>query len=135
MDYVLCTGCMKYCVKSVLKIQKVPYGPHFGYMKTRFGNSYITGTRINIPYDLPFLTFEAEYENMETGTKDHKLHDTKTAAIHILQQQKQKTGYAFLGTPPVEILIDEKVPEEIKNKSKQVGEQLALNALTTEYSY
>ena len=51
---------------------------------------------------------------------------------HYYKHRKKKTGYAILGQPPVEILIDKKTPELTKNASKSVGEHLARNALTTE---
>lgn len=52
--------------------------------------------------------------------KTKKLHDAKQEANSILQTQKKKTGYAILGTPPVKILIDTKIPDEITNRSKIV---------------
>lgn len=122
IDYVLYTGELKHCIKHICRVTKVPHGPHFGYKITWYGNSNIVGVRIHMPYDLPFLTFEVEYENMDRESKDQKLHEATQEANDILKAQKEKTGYAILGT----------TPDEIKNRSKIVGEQLALNALTTE---
>jgi len=76
--------------------------------------------------------FEIEYESLSTEDKDQTMHQAGQEAKVILARQKEKTGYAILGTPPVEILVDKKTPEVIKGSSKVVGEQLALNALTSE---
>lgn len=80
IDYVLYTGGLKYCIKHICRINKVPYGPHFGCKLTWFGNSNIVGTRIHIPYDMPFLTFEAEYGNMDGESKDQKTPRCKTGS-------------------------------------------------------
>lgn len=78
------------------------------------GDSNITGTRIHIPYSLPMKKFEVHYESLSAEDKDQKMHQAKQEARVLLSRQKEKTGYAILGTPPVEAIIDKKMPECIK---------------------
>jgi len=131
-DYIIYSTCLKCIFKCINRVHKIPFGPHFGYRITLWGDSNITGTRIHIPYSLPMKKFEVHCESLSTEDKDQKMHQAKQEAQVILARQKEKTGYAILGTPPVEVIIDKKIPECIKGSSKAVGEQLALNALTTE---
>jgi len=42
------------------------------------------------------------------------MHQAGQEAKVILARQKEKTWYAILGTPPVEVLIDTRTPETIK---------------------
>ena len=132
IDYIIYSTCLKGMFKSINRVHKIPFGPHFGYKVTLYGDCKIVGTRIHIPYSLPMKKFEVEYESLSTEDKDQKMHQARQEAQVILARQKEKTGYAILGTPPVEVIIDKKTPEVIKRSSKVVGEQLALNALTTE---
>ena len=53
-------------------------------------------------------------------------------ATNILQTQRESTGFAILGKPPVEVLVDQKIKGSTYTESKLVGEHLAHNALTSE---
>lgn len=78
------------------------------------------------------MQFQEEYDKLDSELKEQKLDEAKHIANSLLQTQKEKTGYAILGQPPIEILIDQKTPDVTKSTSKAVGEHLAKNALTTE---
>lgn len=132
IDYIIYPTCLKGIIKCISRVHKIPFGPHFGYKVTIRGDSNIVGTRLHIPYSLPMAEFAAQYESLSTEDKDQKMHQTKQEAKVILARQKETTEYAILGNPPVEVIIDRKTPDCIKGASKVVGEQLALNALTTE---
>jgi len=132
IDYIIYSGGLHQLIRNMHRIYKVPYGPHFGYKVTFKGNSCITGLRISMPKELPLLQFQEEYDKTDRELREQKLNEAKQMANTLLQTQKEKTGYAILGQPPVEILIDKKTPEATKSASKAVGEHLARNALTTE---
>jgi len=132
IDYIIYSTCLKGMFKCLNRVHKIPFGPHFGYKVTLYGDCNITGTRIHIPYSLPMKKFNIEYESLSGEDRDQKMLQARQEAKVILARQKEKTGFAILGNPPVEILIDKKTPEVIKGSAKVVGEQLALNALTSE---
>lgn len=50
----------------------------------------------------------------------------------MLQKQKTKTGFAILGHPIAQIILDKNTKGEIQHNSQLVGEQLALTVLQTE---
>lgn len=108
IDYMFYSGGLHQLIKNMHRIHKVPYGPHFGYKITFKGNSCMTGLRIQVPRDLPFLQFQEEYDKLDSELKEQKLDEAKQIANSLLQAQKEKTGYVILGQPPVEILIDKK---------------------------
>ena len=55
-----------------------------------------------------------QFDNMKPEDRDQKMHTAKQKARAILQAQKNKTGFAILGKPPVEAIIDKKMPDNIK---------------------
>jgi len=87
-------------IRSMHRIHKISFGPHFGYKITCKGNSNITGLRIHVPYELPFSQFQEEYDKLDTEIRSQKLSEAKHIANNILQAQKEKPGYAVLGKPP-----------------------------------
>ena len=50
----------------------------------------------------------------------------------MLSKQRDKTGFAILGQPPPEIIIDKKLEGSTFAAAKTVGEGLACQALTAE---
>lgn len=99
IDYIIYSTCLKSIFKCINRAHKIPFGPHFGYKVTIYGDCEIVGTRIHIPYSLPMKKFEIEYESLSSEDKDQKMHQARQEAKVILARQKEKTGYAILGTP------------------------------------
>lgn len=99
IDYTIYSTCLKGIFTSINRVHKIPFGPHFGYKVTIIGDCQITGTRIHITYSLPMKKFEVEYESLSSEDKDQNMHQARQEAKVILARQKEKTGYAILGTP------------------------------------
>ena len=57
------------------------------YRVTFSGSSIVAGTRLCVPYNLPMLNFNKNYESLSTEDKDQKMHEAKQKARAILQKQ------------------------------------------------
>ena len=109
----------------------MPFGPHFGYIIKFSGLDIVSGTKLHIPKPLPLEQYHINAKSFSQEDIDSKLSQAKNNAS-LLQRQKSKTGFAILGHPVAQVVIDKNTKGEIQKQSQIVGEQLALNALQTE---
>jgi len=133
ITYIVHSGNLNSIIHNIHKVTEVPFGPHFGHTCKIQGNSAVIGTRLHVPRPLPRALFNLEYQNLTPEYINNHMQTAEEKAKVTLSRQREKTGFAILGTPPPHILVDKKTQGTIFNNSKQAGETLALKALAIEY--
>ena len=108
IDYLLYTGNLDSAFSKLRRDSKVPFAPHPAFELKVKGSDFVCGTRLKLPKPLPIITFNEKYAVLKEEHKEYINNKAGNIAAQILAKQKDKTGFAILGQPPVELIIDKK---------------------------
>ena len=122
IDYLLYTGHLDKAIAKLKRDCCVPFAPHFAYELKLKGSDFVVGTRLKVPLALPLTAFKEKYAELDVSAKAQLDCKAENIAMQILQKQKDKTGYAILGQPPVELVIDKKIKGKVIGQAKVTGE-------------
>ena len=112
-----CTRNINSAFAKIARDTLVPFAPHYAYELKVKGSDFVVGTRLRIPKPLPIEQFQVKYNNMSDEDKSVNLDNANKIAASMLANQKDKTGYAILGRPPPELIVDKKVQRESATRS------------------